>query len=160
MTFIGSLKTLGKFLKRCGGYIVDGNFGQIGRDIKSWWHFRHVAWLDTLTYDSDNNMYRLDRKTIRMRDVQPNWLQVTGSKYQYFTTELPAPHRQESRTEVRDGIEYTFLNTSALSNYLYMINNDIENAIELQKKSNVSPGVVAVLIGLAVIGVVWYLFLR
>lgn len=160
MTFKDGCKKLWRFFKKSLGYIADGNPGQIFRDIKSWWHFRHVAWLDILSYDKESNMYRLDRKTIRMKDVLPNYLQVSGNKYHYFYTELPAPHRQEYRTEVRDGVEYRFLNTSAVSNYLYMINNDIENAIQLKKQSTVSPGVLAVLIGLAVIGVVWFLFLR
>lgn len=162
MAFKETIKTFGRFLKKSWHYILVGNAGQIFRDIKSWWHFRHQAWLDVLTYDADLKRYRLDRHTCTMRDIQPEHLAVTGQKYHYFTTELVPPERHEKRVVVdEDGNEHVFLNTSAVSNYLYMVNNDINDAMAGTFTNKVlNPMIVALLVGVAIVGVVLFLFMR
>lgn len=160
------IKKFGRWLKKCGHYIWDGDPGQIFRDIASWWHFKHIAYRDVLTYDAERNRYVIHRTTLRMTDIKPDDLPVTGCKYHYFKTELEAPERQESRIEtitLEDGqtVDIEYLNTSATSNYLYMINNDINNALAGQfKPSGINPYILWGLIGLGVLFAVWYLFMR
>ena len=163
---MSKIRDFGRWLKKCGGYIWNGDAGQIFRDISSWWHFKHIAYRDVLTYDVERNRYVIERTTVRMRDIKPDDLPVTGEKYHFFRTELVAPERQESRTEsviLEDGsqVDIEYLNTSAVSNYLYMVNNDINEALAGQfKPSGINPYVLWGLVGLAVIFAVWYLFLR
>lgn len=163
---MSKIKDFGKWLKKCGGYIWNGDAGQIFRDIASWWHFKHIAYRDVLTFDQERNRYVIQRTTVRMSDIKPDDLPVTGEKYHYFITDLKAPERQESRTEtvvLEDGttIDVEYLNTSAVSNYLYMVNNDINEALAGQfKPAGINPYVLWGLVGLAVIFGVWYLFLR
>lgn len=163
---MGKLKDFGKWLKRCGHYVWDGDPLQIFRDIASWWHFKHIAYRDVLTYDQDRNRYVIHRQTLRMRDINPDDLPVTGQKYHFFRTDLKAPERQETRVEtitLDDGqqVEVEYLNTSATSNYLYMVNNDINDALAGQfKPAGINPYILWGLIGLAVLFGVWYLFLR
>lgn len=163
---MSKIKDFGRWLKKCGGYIWNGDAGQIFRDIGSWWHFKHIAYRDVLTFDTERNRYVIERTTVRMSDIKPDDLPVTGDKYHFFRTELVAPERQESRTEtviLEDGsqVDIEYLNTSAVSNYLYMVNNDINEALAGQfKPSGINPYVLWGLVGLAVIFAVWYLFLR
>lgn len=156
-----TIVTFAKFCRRCIHYIAVGNPGQIFRDIRSWWHFRHQAWRDVLTYDPEKKRYRLDRNTLIMRDINPEDLAVTGSKYHYFYTELEAPERHEKRTEVDgDGNKHEYLNTSATSNYLYMVNNDINDAMAgTFTNNNVNPLVVGGLIVVAIVGAVLWFFM-
>lgn len=159
MSMKENIRTFGRFIKRCGHYISVGNPNQIFRDIKSWWHFRHQAWRDVLYYDEETKRYRLERHTLYMRDINPNDLAVTGQKYHYFYTDLQPPERHEKRTVVdEDGNEHEFLNTSASSNYLYMVNNDINDAMAgTFKNSAFNPKVVAIMVVVAIVmGVVFF----
>lgn len=163
---MSKLRDFGRWVKKCGGYIWNGDPGQIFRDIASWWHFKHIAYRDVLTYDEERNRYVIHRTTLRMRDILPDDLPITGEKYRFFRTELVAPERQESRIEtvtLDDGsqIEVEYLNTSAISNYLFMVNNDINESLAGQfKPSGINPYILAGLIGMAVLFGVWYLFMR
>lgn len=161
MGIIDTIKTFIGFQKRCLHYIAVGNAGQIFRDIKSWWHFRHQAWRDVLTYDPEKKRYRLDRHTLIMKDINPDDLAVTGAKYHYFYTDLEPPERHEKRVEVdEEGNTHEFLNTSAVSNYLYMVNNDINDAMAgTFTNKPINPVVVGVIIVLAIVGVVLYMFM-
>lgn len=114
-----------------------------------------------MTYDEEQHRYRLDRHTLVMREIVPEDLAVTGQKYHYFYTDLEAPERHDLRTVVEeDGTTHTYLNTSAISNYLYMKNNDINEAMAgTFKNGNVNPMVVAGLIGVAIVGVILWLMM-
>ena len=92
------------------------------RDRKSAKHDATNAWFDVISYDEDTKRYRLDRTTIKEESVPPDALSVTGGKNHYATVICPQPKRA-----VRD--ENGKLETSAISNYLYMINNDINDAL-------------------------------
>lgn len=156
-----NVKRFGRFCKKCCHYISVGNPMQIFRDIKSWWHFRHQAWKDVLYYDEETKRYRLERHTIYMRDIEPDDLAVTGQKYHYFYTDLKPPERQEKRVVVdEEGNEREYLNTSAASNYLYMINNDINDAMAgTFKNSALNPKVIAMFIVVAIVfGVIYFVF--
>ena len=163
---MSKIKDFGHWLGKCCGYIWNGDPGQIFRDISSWWHFKHIAYRDVLTYDPERNRYVIERTTVKMRDILPDDLPVTGQKYHFFRTDLVAPERQESRIEtitLDDGqqVEVEYLNTSAVSNYLWMVNNDINDCLAGQFKPNgINPYILWGLVGLAVLFGVWYLFLR
>ena len=88
-----------------------------------------------------------------MRDITPQDLAVTGQSYHYFYTELQPPERHEKRVvEDEDGNKHEYLNTSATSNYLYMVNNDITDAMAgTFKNTALNPKVV---VGMIVAGIV------
>lgn len=149
-----------KALKRTWHNISRGQLDQIFRDIKSWWHYRHDAWRDVLTY-KEGEGYVIERTTISTRDVQPDDLPIRDHKYLFFDTELEAPFRQETRKDVIDGVEVEFLNTSASSNYLYMVNNDINDALAGSfKKTGLDPKVMLVLLAVAGVFVIYFMFFR
>lgn len=156
-----TLVTFGRFIKRCFHYVSVGNPNQIFRDIRSWWHFRHQAWRDVLYYDEENKRYRLERHTLTMREITPVDLAVTGQKYHYFYTDLQPPERHEKRVvEDEDGNKHEYLNTSAASNYLYMINNDINDAMAgTFKNSALNPKViVGLIVGGIILAVMFFVF--
>lgn len=166
MTVKEKFGKLWRFFKKSCWYIYNGDPGQIFRDIASWWHFKHIAYRDVLEYDEQRNRYVIHRTTRRMKDILPDDLPITGQKYHFFRTELQAPPRQETRVEtivLDDGstVDVEYLNTSATSNYLYMINNDINDALAGQfKPAGINPLILWGMVGLAVLFGVWYLFLR
>lgn len=145
-------------IKRAWGHIHGGDPGQIFRDIGSWRHYSHKAYIDTLTYDDDKKRYRIHRQTVTMRDILPTDLAITGSKYRFFRTELDAPERQEKRTETdADGVIHEYLNTSATSNYLYMVNNDINSAMAgTFAYGGINPVIIMALVTLAIVGIIWF----
>lgn len=125
-------------------------FDQIIKDIGSWWFYRHDANREVLTYNETDNRYRIDITTISARDFVEQDLKVSGQKYKRFFTGLKAPERKETRTEEIDGVKCVFLNTSAVSNYLWMINNDVNECITGDFKSKgINPLVLLILLGLA-----------
>ena len=73
------------------------------RDFKSWYHNRHQAYRDVLTYDAERNRYIMNRSTITQNEVRPVDLAITGDKYHVFYTDMPAPPHEETRIECRDG---------------------------------------------------------
>ena len=153
MTFKLAMKRLWHNVSRC-------EFEQIFRDIKSWWHYRHDSWRDVLTYDEEEG-YILERTTISTREVKPDDLPVRGHKYMVFHTDLEAPHRTESRKENVDGVEVEFLNTSAASNYLYMVNNDINDALAGSfKRSGIDPKVMLILLGIGAVAIIYFMFFK
>lgn len=91
--------------------------------------------------------------------MSPHALLVTGEKYQGFITKLVAPFRAEKRIEVDDeGNEKEFLNPSAISYYLYMINNDINTALTADMKRFIlNPKLIVIMLAVA-LGLVglWY----
>lgn len=162
MSVKDKIKTFGRFLGRCCHYISVGNPNQIFRDIKSWWHYRHQAWRDVLYYDEETKRYRLERHTLYMRDINPNDLAVTGQKYHYFYTDLVPPERHEIReVEDEDGNKHQYLNTSASSNYLYMVNNDINDAMAgTFKNSALNPKVIVGMVVAGIIMLVVFIFFK
>ncbi len=92
------------------------------RDRKSAKHDDTNAWFDVITFDIENFRYRLDRTTIKEKDVPPDCLKVTGDKHHYAIVTCKQPLRV-----IRD--EKGYLNTSAISNYLYLVNNAINDAL-------------------------------
>ena len=92
------------------------------RDRKSAKHDNTNAWFDVITFDPENFRYRLDRTTIKEKDIPPDCLKVTGDKHHYATVACEQPIRV-----IRD--ENGYLNTSAISNYLYLVNNAINDAL-------------------------------
>lgn len=150
-----------KRLKRFWHNFSRLQFDQIVKDIGSWWFYRHDAYRDTLTYNDVDNRYRLDYTTVTARDFVERDLKVSGEKYRRFYTELEAPVRQETRIEEIDGVQYEFLNTSAVSNYLWMINNDVNECITGDFKSrSINPLVLLGLVGLAVVVMIYFLFFK
>ncbi len=150
----------GNRLKRFWHNLSRMQFDQIGRDIRSWWHYRHDSWRDVLTYDEKEG-YTITRTTISTRDVKEDDLPVRGHKYLFFDTELEAPFREEKRKEIVDGVEVEYLNTSAASNYLYMVNNDINDALAGSfKKQGMDPKVMFVLLAVAGVFVIYFMFFR
>jgi len=136
-------------------------FDQIIKDIGSWWFYRHDAYREVLTYNEQDNRYRLDITTITARDFAERDLKICGEKYRRFFTKLEAPVRLETRTEIIDGVEYEFLNTSAVSNYLWMINNDVNECITGDfKNRSINPLVLLGLVGLAVVVMIYFLFFK
>ena len=135
------------------------HWGQIIQDIISWRHYKHDADINELSFNEETGSFRLDITTIKMRDMSPHALLVTGEKYQGFITKLVAPFRAEKRIEVDDeGNEKEFLNPSAISYYLYMINNDINTALTADmKRFTLNPKLIVIMLAVA-LGLVglWY----
>lgn len=92
------------------------------RDYKSKRHAETSAWCDTITFDDSAKRYRLDRRTVKERDIPQNALKITGGKNHYGVIACEQPVRKIRR---EDGS----LETCAISNYLYMINNSINDAL-------------------------------
>lgn len=140
----------GNRLKRFWHNFSRLQFDQIIKDIYSWHYYRHDAHRDVLTYDEENNRYRIDTTTITAREFKERDLKVSSNKYRRMFTSLEAPERHETRIEEIDGVKYEFLNTSAVSNYLWMINNDVNSCITGNFKSRtINPLVLLALLGLA-----------
>ena len=140
----------GNGLKRFWHNFSRFQFDKIIKDIGSWWFYRHDAYREVLTYNDTDNRYRLDITTITAREFVERDLKISGAKYRRFFTSLTAPIRQETRIEEIDGVQYEFLNTSAVSNYLWMINNDVNSCITGSFKSRtINPLILLALVGLA-----------
>ena len=92
------------------------------RDRKSAKYDDVNAWFDVITFDPENFRYRLDRTTIKEKDIPPDCPKVTGDKHHYGVVACEQPPRA-----IRD--EKGYLNTSAISNYLYLVNNAINDAL-------------------------------
>lgn len=136
-------------------------FDQIFRDIKSWWHYRHDAYRDVLEYDEEHKRYKIVRTTISARDFRPVDLPVSGHKYRVFYTDLEAPTREETRKEVIDGVEYEFQNPTAISHYLYMVNNDINNSIKGDfKKNELNPLFFLIALGVGAVLLIYFIFFK
>lgn len=136
-------------------------FDQIVKDIGSWWFYRHDAYKDVLTYNEEDNRYKINISTITAREFAEKDLKVSGQKYRRFYTDLEAPVRQETRIEEIDGVQYEFLNTSAVSNYLWMINNDVNECITGDFKSRaINPIVLLGLVGVAIVVMIYFFFFR
>lgn len=95
---------------------------QWNRDRKSAKHDDTNAWFDVISYDPATERYRLDRVTLKEKDVPSDALSVTGDKHHYASVVCERPKRIIKDSE-------GFLETCAISNYLYMINNDINEAL-------------------------------
>lgn len=135
------------------------HWGQIIQDIISWRHYNHDASIDELSFNEETGSFRLDITTIKMREMPPHALLVTGEKYKGFLTKLIAPFRAEKRIEINDeGEEREYLNPSAISYYLYMINNDINTALTADmKRFTLNPKIIVIMLAVA-LGMVglWY----
>lgn len=151
----------GSRLKRFWHNFSRLQFDQIIKDIGSWWFYRHDAYREVLTYNDTDNRYRLDITTITAREFVERDLKISGAKYRRFFTSLTAPIRQETRIEEIDGVQYEFLNTSAVSNYLWMINNDVNECITGDFKTRaINPLILLGLVGVAVVIMIYFLFLK
>lgn len=136
-------------------------FDQIFRDIKSWWHYRHDAYRDVLEYDEENKRYKIVRETISARDFRPVDLPITGHKYRVFYTDLEAPPREETRKEEINGVVYEFQNPTAISNYLYMVNNDINNSVKGDfKRTEINPLILFIALGAGAIMLIYFIFFK
>ena len=134
--------------------LKDGDIKQLFRDRASYKHYNKRAYNDTLSYDEENKRYVLDRKTVKMKKIEPSDLAVTGEKYHYFNTELKPPVRMERDAE-------GYVNTSAISNYQYMVNNDINDSMASRWKGKPIDVKVLLIAGAVVIVFgVWYMFFR
>lgn len=161
MTFKDIKKFWIKAIKRTWHNISRLEFSQIGRDIKHWWHFRHDAWRDVLVYDEESGRFRINRTTQSMADMEPSDLPIEGAKYRAFATDLKAPANNEKRTEEIDGEILEYINTTPASDYLYFVNNDInESNVGMFKALGLDPKIILVLVGLAVIGVIYFMFIK
>lgn len=135
-------------------------WGQIIQDIISWRHFNHDAEIKSLSYDEEVEAFKLDITTIKMRDMDPHALPVTGEKYAGFHTDLDAPYRTKKRIEVDEetGEEREYLNPSAISHYLYMINNDINDSCTApMRRFTLNPKIVIIMVAVA-LGLFGYWF--
>lgn len=137
--------------KRFKNNLITFHWGQIIQDYVSHRHFKHDAQIEELSYNEELGAYRLDITTIKMKDMDPHALPITGNKYGAFRTELIPPFRAEKRTETdEDGNEREYLNPSAISYNLYMVNNDINRACTADMKRFVlTPKSVVVLLAVA-----------
>ena len=150
-----------KALKRTWYNVSRLEFGQIGRDIKHWWHFRHTAWRDVLEFNADSQRFKINRTTVSMRDMEPSDLPMEGAKYRAFKTDLKAPPNDEIRTEEIDGETITYINTTPASDYLYFVNNDINEAnAGLFKAGGLDPKILIVLVGLGALALIYFMFFK
>lgn len=134
-------------------------WGQIVQDFISWKHYNHDASIEDLSYDEEIKAFRLDITTIKMKDMDPHALPITGEKYTGFRTKLEAPYRTKIRKEVdENGEEKEYLNPSAISYYLYMINNDINDSCTAPlRRFTLNPKVVVIMVAIA-LGLLGYWF--
>lgn len=150
-----------KAIKRTWHNVARLEFSQIARDIKHWWHFRHTAWRDILEYNNETARFRINRTTVTMADMEPSDLPIEGAKYRAFTTELKAPSNEEIRTEEIDGEKMVYVNTTPASDYLYMVNNDINDAnVGMFKAGGLDVKVLIVLVGLGALALIYFVFFR
>lgn len=135
------------------------HWGQIIQDFISWRHYNHDAYIEDLSYDEEIEAFRLDMTSIKMRDMDPHALPVTGEKYSGFRTNLEAPHRTKIRKEIdENGEEVEYLNPSAISYYLYMVNNDINDSCTAPlRRFTLNPKIVIILVAVA-LGLLGYWF--
>ena len=162
MTWFNDVKEFWKkAIKRECHFIARLEFSQIFRDIKHWWHYRHDAWKDEFTFNEDTGRFRIDRATIPMSEVSPYDLPITGAKYRAFKTDLKAPPNDEVRTEEIDGQAVTFVNTTPASDYLFFVNNDMNDSLTgTFKAGGLDPKIILVLVGLGALGLIYFLFFR
>lgn len=123
------------------------------RNWRSKRHYEHDAYLDTLSYDLENNRFILNRKTVKQKDIKPSDKMVTGDTYHYFNTPLPKMPRK-----VVD--DQGHILTTPINDYQYIQNNDINDALTAIVKEPVNRNIIvlAVLGGLGV-AVVGYLLM-
>lgn len=153
--------TIKSALKRFWHNLTRLQFDQIVKDIASWFYYRHDAYREVLFYDEENNRYKIERTTITARDFRPVDLPVQGHKYRVFYTDLAPPFREETRIEERNGEKVEFLNPTAVSNYLYMINNDINNAIKGDfKNPGINPLIMLAILGVGAVILIYVLFFK
>lgn len=150
-----------KALKRTWYNVSRLEFSQIGRDIKHWWYYRHSAWRDVLEYDNEAQRFKIVRTTVSMRDMEPSDLPIEGAKYRAFSTELKAPPNDEKRTEEIDGETIEYINTSPVSDYLWLVNNDINDSnVGMFKPSGLDPRILIVLVGLGALALIYFMFFK
>ena len=123
------------------------------RNWRSKRHYEHDAYLDTLSYDLENNRFILNRKTVKQKDIKPSDKMVTNDTYHYFNTPLPKMPRK-----VVD--DQGHILTTPINDYQYIQNNDINDALTAIVKEPVNRNIIllAVLGGLGV-AVVGYLLM-
>lgn len=130
-------------IKEIIGKIKTDGLKKTVRDARSEAHYNTNAWYDVLSYDPDTKRYRLDRVTIKERDVPPYTLPVTGDNHHYFTTTCIAPKREIKR---EDGT----YRTNAITNFLYWRSNPINKALEWLYKSRKVDLKALVIVGIGV----------
>ena len=131
------------------------------RRLKSWWHHRHMAYRDILVYDLVRKRYVLNRNTIEQNQVVPDDLKIDGEKYRYFKTQIAMPEYSDTRIEDEDGVEVTYLNPTPITDKLYYDSDALNNASSGEFRNKIlSPMVMAVLIGVAIVMFVMFFFMR
>lgn len=113
------------------------------RDWRSERHWNENAWWDVLSYDPINKRYRLDRTTIKERDVPEYSLMVTGDTHHYLTCAYDRPKREIKR---EDGT----YRLNAIALYLFYKDNSILDALTSVWKTKRIDTRALVIAGLAV----------
>ena len=130
-----------------GGILTD--IKQKFRDWRSKKHYEHPAYIDTLTYDLENERFIMHRRTVKQKDIKASDKMVTNDTYHYFNTPLPKQPRQ-----VTD--DQGHILTTPITDYQFIQNNDVNDALTAIVKEQVNKNVIlmAVLgaVGVIVIG--------
>ena len=125
------------------------NLKQKWRDWRSKKHYEHDAYIDTLSYDNDSQRYTIDRKTVKMADIEPSDKMVTGDSYHYFNTTLEKLPRQ-----VVD--DQGHILTTPITDYQYILNDDINDSLLAFVKGQPNKNIIILAIlgglGVAVVG--------
>ena len=128
-------------------YLVD--IKQKFRDWRSKKHYEHDAYIDTLTYDLDNELFILKRRTVKQKDIKPDDKMVTNDTYHYFNTPLEKQPR-----EVTDAEGHIL--TTPITDYQFIQNNDVNDALTaiVREQANKNVILLAVLgaVGVIVVG--------
>lgn len=119
------------------------------RDLKSKWHFKHIAYRDILDWDAERQRLILDRKTIEQSEVEPIDLLVDGEKWKVFRTPLELPTVPDTRVEVdEDGVEHTYLNPTPISYNLYNESDVLNQASTGEFRTKIiNPLTLAIILG-------------
>ena len=120
-----------------------------------------MAYRDILVYDLVRKRYVLNRNTIEQNQVVPDDLKIDGEKYRYFKTQIAMPEYSDTRIEIEDGVEVTYLNPTPITDKLYYDSDALNNASSGEFRNKIlSPMVMAVLIGVSIVMFVMFFFMR
>lgn len=131
------------------------------RKVKSWWHKKHMAYRDILAYDPVRHRYILNRSTLEQTQITPEDLFIDNERYRYFKTSLELPSEPDTRIEEIDGVEMEFLNPTPISDNLYNESDVLNDACLGEFRNKVlSPMVLAIALGIGVVMVLMFFFMR
>ena len=123
------------------------------RNWRSKRHYEHDAYKDVLSWDDNGQHFKLDRTTVKQKDIEPGDKIVTGHTYHYFISTMARVPRK-----VIDDKGHIL--TTPKTDYEFLTNNDVNDATTAimkhdQDRNALIMGILAG-VGVAVVGFIIY----